>query len=214
MSFFQNPAVETAGGGADRVANTCGPCEKICVELKRVFDACMKQGTLENVLVTITDLDPESPEDPLTFDSAYSTGTTTLENLVITPIEGRPCHARARADAKIALRVNYTDANCCKGYGTTDVTVPIDVVLAVPQASILPYDITAICGLVAPTGAYESDDTFKITICYTLIMKVTMDVELVVPTYGYCSIPHCQDYNEEVCTDFFELPLYPRMSHK
>ncbi|MFI3166777.1 MAG: hypothetical protein R3Y32_01525 [Bacillota bacterium] len=196
------------------MSNANGPCEKICVELKRVFDACMKQGTLENVLVTVSDLSPESPEDPLKFVSAFSKGTTTLDNLVITPIEGRPCHARVRADATIKMQVNYTDANCCPGEGTTDITVPIDVVLAVPQASILPYDISAVCGLVAPTGTYESDDTFKITICYTLIVKVTMDVELVVPTYGYCRVPQCQDYNEEVCTDFFELPLYPRMSQR
>ncbi len=41
-------------------------------------------------------------------------------------------------------------------------------------------------------------------------MKVAIDVEILVPSYGYCAIPPAQEYSHEVCTGFFELPLYPQ----
>ena len=46
--------------------------------------------------------------------------------------------------------------------------------------------------------------------CLTVILKVSMQVELLVPSYGYCAIPPAQEYSQEVCTGFFELPLYPQ----
>lgn len=46
--------------------------------------------------------------------------------------------------------------------------------------------------------------------CVTCILKVSMQVELLVPSYGYCAIPPAQEYSHEVCTGFFELPLYPQ----
>ena len=36
-----------------------------------------------------------------------------------------------------------------------------------------------------------------------------IDAELLIPTYGYCQIPPCQDFTQDVCTGFFDLPLYP-----
>ena len=41
------------------------------------------------------------------------------------------------------------------------------------------------------------------------LKKLGYDAELLVPTYGYCQIPPCQDFTQDVCTGFFDLPLYP-----
>ena len=41
------------------------------------------------------------------------------------------------------------------------------------------------------------------------IEKIVMEVELLIPSYGYASIPPCQEYTQEVCAGFFELPMYP-----
>lgn len=43
-----------------------------------------------------------------------------------------------------------------------------------------------------------------------MILKIVMEVELLVPSYGYCAIPPCQNYSQEVCAGFFELPIYPQ----
>ena len=97
------------------------------------------------------------------------------------------------------------------------VTVPVDVVMFLPEPSIIPYRIEASVSAVSPEGQYSQTQEidgvtyyiFVINCCVTAILKVTMDVELIVPSYGYAVIPPCQEYTEEVCSGYFELPLYP-----
>ncbi len=60
-----------------------------------------------------------------------------------------------------------------------------------------------------PGGNFVSGTTFNIDACVTLIVRVVVDAELLIPTYGYCQIPPCQDYSQDVCSGFFDLPLYP-----
>ena len=86
-----------------------------------------------------------------------------------------------------------------------------------PEPSIIPYRIEASVSAVSPEGQYSQTQEidgvtyyiFVINCCVTAILKVTMDVELIVPSYGYAVIPPCQEYTEEVCSGYFELPLYP-----
>ncbi|MBO5782633.1 MAG: hypothetical protein J6R24_00655, partial [Clostridia bacterium] len=61
-----------------------------------------------------------------------------------------------------------------------------------------------------PEGTGGADGTFTVNACITVILKVSMPVELLVPSYGYCAIPPAQEYSQEVCAGFFELPLYPQ----
>ena len=64
---------------------------------------------------------------------------------------------------------------------------------------------------VAPEGTFNAaNNTFTVSMCTTVILKIAMQVELLVPSYGYCAIPPAQEYSREVCTGFFELPLYPQ----
>ena len=211
MSFF-NCANQEGCNCQSQVANTSGACEKICVELKRVFDACKKQTTLENIPVCLTDMVPACPVKPLKFCGINPKGDCVLENINILPIKEKPCHARVQADVVIEIIICYLDANGVPGRGTGIIVVPIDLVLCLPKPSIAPYEIKAICGMVSTAGTYICENKFKISICLTLIIKVLMDVELIIPSYGYCNVPFCQDYSEEVCADFFELPLYPNLS--
>ena len=43
----------------------------------------------------------------------------------------------------IPITVTYTDANGVAGTGTGTIAVPVDVVLYVPQPSVVPYQVTA-----------------------------------------------------------------------
>jgi hypothetical protein len=75
----------------------------------------------------------------------------------------------------------------------------------------MPYSVRAVASVVAPEATFNpADNTFTASLCLTVILKIAMPVELLVPTYGYCAIPPCQEYSQEVCAGFFELPLYPQ----
>ena len=192
--------------------NNC--TEKICIQGKKVFDACVKQTTLQQITVSISDVNPTNPAVPLRFVSAKS---TIIENLVVERLTERPKYGRVQADVVVPVEVTYIDGNNEEGSGMGSVTVPVDVVMFLPEPSIIPYTIEASVSAVSPEGQYSQTQEidgvtyyiFVINCCVTAILKVTMDVELIVPSYGYAIIPPCQEYTEEVCSGYFELPLFP-----
>ena len=201
------------------INNTDNNCsEKICIQGKKVFDACMKQTTLQQITVSVTDPTPANPTAPLRFVSCKSSTTTgVVDNLVVDRLTERPKYGRVQADIVVPVTVTYIDADNNEGSGTGTVTVPVDVVMYLPEPSIIPYRIEAAVSAVSPEGLFSQTQVidgvtyyiFTINCCVTAILKVTMDVELIVPSYGYAVIPPCQEYTEEVCSGYFELPLYP-----
>ena len=209
MSFFCNFQSDKCQGPI--TGNPLnGLCEKVCLQAKKVFDACMQQTQLTDIVLNITNLTPSNPTYPLTFISAKSTVSEgTISNLIIEPIPERERAARVKADIIIPVSVAYTDANGVEGVATSTVTVTKDVILNIPSASIMPYTVEAVVSLVSTQGTYTGLNQFTIDCCASIIMKVVMEVELLVPSYGYTAIPPCQDYTQEVCAGFFELPVYP-----
>ena len=196
--------------------NNCS--EKICIQAKKVFDACVKQTTLQQITVSLSEVNPSTPAVPLRFVSAKSTTTKgIIENLVVERLTERPKYGRVEADVVVPVEVTYIDSNNEEGSGMGTVTVPVDVVMFLPEPSIIPYRIEASVSAVSPEGQYSQTQVidgvtyyiFVINCCVTAILKVTMDVELIVPSYGYAIIPPCQEYTEEVCSGYFELPLFP-----
>jgi len=118
---------------------------------------------------------------------------------------------RVQATVNIPVEVAYTDANGVEGVATGTISVNEDVLLYVPAPSIMPFKVVAEASAVAAEGSFNSEGgTFTINACVTVILKVAIDVELLIPSYGYCAIPPAQDYSKEVCAGFFELPLYPQ----
>ena len=188
-----------------------GLTEKVCIQAEKIFDAGIKQTQLENYSLTLTDLDPATVTYPLTFVSARSlTADATVSNLVIERQADRSC-ARVQATISIPVEVLFTDAAGVDGSATSTVSGPVDVLLFVPAPSIMPFSVRAVASVVAPDGTYNAETQgFTVSLCITWILKVSMPVELLVPTYGYCAIPPAQEYSQEVCAGFFELPLYPQ----
>ncbi|MBQ8229108.1 MAG: hypothetical protein IJZ32_00255 [Clostridia bacterium] len=188
-----------------------GLTEKVCIQAEKIFDACIKQTQLDNYTLTLTDLSPEAPTYPLTFVSARSTASeATVTNLNIERQADKHC-ARVQATVSVPVEVLYTDANGVDGSATATVSIPIDVLLSVPAPSIMPFTVKAVVSAVAPEGVYDpATQGFIVSVCATVIIKIAMSVELLVPTYGYCVIPPAQEYSQEVCAGFFELPLYPQ----
>ena len=210
MSFFSNFYSDHCPGPITGNPMT-GLCEKVCIQAEKIFDAGIIQTRLENYTLTLTDLTPADPTYPLTFVSARSlTGTGTVSNL---SVERQPdsCCARVQATVTIPVEVVYTDATGAEGKATASITLNEDVLMYVPSASVMPFTVTAVASCVSPEGTFnEQTQTFSVSACVTCILKVAMQVELLVPAYGYCAIPPAQEYSQEVCSGFFELPLYPQ----
>ena len=214
MSFFSNYHSDKCPGSINgNPAN--GLNEKICIQAKRVFDACISQTKLEGETITLTSFSPASPTYPLTFVSARSTSTSgTVSGLQVDRLQDRENCARVQATVTIPVEVAYTDAAGAEGVAQGEFSVNYDVILFVPQPSIMPYSIEAVTSFVAPEGSYTGETTMTVSGCLTVILKVVMEVELLVPSYGYCAIPPCQEYTNEICTGFFELPLYPQGANR
>lgn len=209
MSFFCNFQSDKCPGQINGNPLN-GLCEKVCLQAKKVFDACMQQTQLTDIVLNITNLTPANPTYPLTFISAKSTVSQgTISNLLIEPLTERPNCARVRADVLIPVSVAYTDANGVEGVATSTISITKDVILNIPSASIMPYNVEAVVSLVSTQGTYSDLNQFVIDACVSIIIKIVMEVELLVPSYGYAAIPPCQEYTQEVCAGFFELPMYP-----
>lgn len=209
MSFFNNFQSDRCPGQINGNPLN-GLCEKVCVQVKKVFDACMQQMQLTGIVLNIENLTPATPTYPLTFISAKSLNSQgQISNLLVDPLPERSGSARVKTDVIIPVSVAYTDANGVEGAATASITVPKDVILNIPSASIMPYMVEAIVSLVSTQGTYTGENQFTIDACVSIILKIVMEVELLIPAYGYAAIPPCQEYTQEVCAGFFELPMYP-----
>ncbi len=190
-----------------------GLTEKVCIQAEKIFDAAIKQTQIENYALTLTDVTPETVTYPLTFVSARSVSAeATVTNLNVERQADKRC-ARVQATVTVPLEVLFTDANGVEGSATATVSLQQDLLLFVPAPSIMPFTVKAVVSAVAPDGTYNAETQgFTVSLCVTVIIKIAMSVELLVPTYGYCVIPPAQEYSQEVCAGFFELPLYPQSS--
>ena len=209
MSFYTDARPGIFPGSTNNPLN--GLCERIAVQVTKVFDACMYQAQVENYRLTVSNFNPESPAFPLTYISAYSTNSPAqISNLVITRFDDRPNFARVQADVNVPVIVTYTDANGVTGTATATVTINQDVIMYVPQPSITPINVTAFANVSSTIGSFVDENTFTVTLCITLILKVVADVDVIIPSYGYTPIPPCTPFTgDEVCPGMFEMPLYP-----
>ena len=211
MSFFSNFQTDKCPGPIS--GNPLGGLnEKVCIQAQRVFDACIKQSQSDGIVLNITDPVPANPTYPLTFISARSTTSAgVVTAFQVDRLPDRAGCARVQATVDIPVEVVYTDANGVEGKATSTVTVSEDVILFVPQPSVMPYEVQSVVSAVSPEGTFNaSDNTFTVDLCITVILKIIISVDLLVPSYGYCLIPPAQEYTREVCAGFFELPLCPQ----
>lgn len=211
MSFYINNTNQNRPGPICGNASN-GLCEKVLIEVTKVFDACVSQETDTGLILTVSDLTPASPTLPLTFISAENTTgeTATTSNVVIDRLETAPNYANVSLDVTIPVTVYYRDSNGVLGQGKSTVTVSKSVILFVPQPAVSPVNITATGVLSSTIGTYTAENTFTVTGCIEVVLKVVSLVDILVPSYGYPEIPPCQaSQTTSVCPGTFERPLYP-----
>jgi hypothetical protein len=148
---------------------------------------------------------------PITFESCRSTTTEgTIRNLTVDRLCDRPCFARVRATIDAPIDILFTDANGREYIGRGVVTVDRDVLLSIPDESIVPYTIEAMVSAICVSGTYVGNNIFELEVCVTVVLKVLAKVEILVPSYGFCDVPPCEEFADSVCDEFFSLPLFPQ----
>ncbi len=209
MSFFSSNRTDNRCPGPITGNPLSGLCERVCIQTNKVFDSCRKQISETGLSVTLTNVTPGLTE-PYTFVSAVLNGDAFFTNLVIDRFPDRPNFARVTGTVNIPIIINFTDANGVEGSGETTLTYNQDVILFVPQPSIVPFTVDVFASLAIADGTYTGNNTFVIDACIQIILRVIVNTNILVPSYGYCPIPPCQDYStSDVCPGFFDLPIYP-----
>lgn len=186
-------------------------CEKVLIETTRVFDACVHRVESEQFNLTLTDFSPSNPTEPLTYvntindpNSPIIVSSTRIERSDI-----RPNFASVSATFTIPLIVNFVDANGVAGTARASVSVTRSAVLCVPQDSLTPITVRVQAFFSSTIGAFTGDTTATITACLQVILKVVGTVDLLVPTFGYPTLPVCQGGIDADCTALFNEPIYP-----
>ena len=179
-----------------------GFCEKVVVEVKRVFDACMKQFAQENVQMDVE----FSTEGPFTFVSGSNVGDQVITNLTVTPQPCNPC-SRVKFDLTVPIEIIALEGGA-EVVGTTEVTFSLDLMLKVPKDAITPAEIKSLATVVVVDGSFNQSE-LTATLCVTIITKVIAEVDLIMQTAGYPVIPECEDYAEDLCAGVFNRPVYP-----
>ncbi|MDR1600445.1 MAG: hypothetical protein LBS11_11345 [Oscillospiraceae bacterium] len=211
-----------------------GLSEKVCIQVKRVYDSCLSQDPLKNQEVEFSQFaavpkttctttgsciavddgtTSNQPVAPIVFESCRSSTTQSeITSLTVERLCDRPCFARVRATIDVPIDILFSDAKCNEFIGRAVVTVHKDVLLSIPDESIVPYSIESMGSAICVSGSYIGNNKFKMTVCVTVVLKVLAEVEILVPSYGFCSIPPCEEFAENVCDEFFSLPLFPPAS--
>ncbi len=210
MSFFSNFSSDHCPGTISGNPLN-GLCEKVCIQAEKIFDAGIIQTRLDGYTAVPTSFTPADPTYPLTFVSARSTSSVGTVSNVNVERQPEGCLSRVQATVTLPIEIVYLDANGNEGIATSAIVLTEDVLMYVPAPSVMPFTVTSVASCVSPEGSFDpTTGAFTIDACVTCILKVAMQVELLVPSYGYCAIPPAQEYSQEVCTGFFELPLYPQ----
>lgn len=179
-------------------------CEKTCIEVKRVFDACLQQRSVSATLTV--DFGSETATGVLSINSS---GASTISSLVVTPIAGTP-NSRVSYTVTTPITVTGTNSAGATITGTSSMSFDLDIVLRVPQDGVIAPQIDATVVVVGLQNAVTAGNTVTTNACVTIITKVVADVILVVPTYGYPVLPPCQEYTQDVCSGVFNTPVFPR----
>jgi hypothetical protein len=188
--------------------------EKVCIQVNKVYDACLQQETLKDIRITVKDIcgDWRDFTPPFTFIGCRSTSVKgKLVGTQITRLPDRPNFARIQTKVEIPVEVIFEDANGKRGIGNSTIVVPKDVILFVPDESVIPFQLESTVNAMCVSGKAVHGDVlrFEVDVCITIILKIVAKVDLLVPSFGFCEIPPCEEFAENLCEEFFRLPLFP-----
>lgn len=181
----------------------CGLKERVCINVRKVYDGCITRFQDRVLTLALMDLQGTAP---YTYVEARSNGASVISNTVITPLGNN--RNRIQMDVTTPLAITYTDATGASYVSQTSVTLQRDIILDLPNDSLSAYSLEAFTNIVSTIGEI-SGSTATIRCCIVQITRVIVNVDILVPSYGYCEYPPCSEYSDEICEGLFNLPVFP-----
>jgi len=175
-----------------------GLCERVVVEIPRVFDGCIKHGANENFVVKL-DAMPSGTQPPFTFLCMRSDGNAAVSDVDI----HRMCpKSRICAQVNIPVRCRFNDATGKEFAGYGAVAAQREVVLFVPD-EICECRVKVKAAFRATNGAFINNDTVSASGCTVEEFEVVGCSRLLIPAYGEFCFPECCPKNPccEVCLE-------------
>lgn len=164
------------------------PTEITCIEVVKIYDACSQRLCLDNI-PPITFV-PTGVNPSFGGCRNITVSLVTPPGFTITPLPDRPGFARVQATFQVTydIIITYPDGTTQILPGNTT-TFTKDIVLYVPEpaVAIMKYEALGEClfgrvnvGLIT---------TVEVIIGVWIIIKSAVDVQLLVPSYGFCPTP-------------------------
>lgn len=182
----------------------CGLNERICINVRKIYDGCITR--YQDRAFSVTFDAPLTGVAPFTYVETRSVGASTLSDLIITPIDGR--RNRIQMNVTTPVSVTYTDSTGATFSANSSITIPRDIILNLPEDSLSNYSIEVSTSIVSTLGTITGE-TAEIRACVVQIVRVIVVVDVLVPSYGYCEYPPCEEYSDEICQGLFNLPIFP-----
>lgn len=182
----------------------CGLNERVCINVRKIFDGCITR--YRDRAFELTFIGEPTGTAPFTFVDARSNGESQISNLIITPVDEN--RNRIQMDVTTPITVTYTDSTGATYSVASSVTIPRDIILTLPEDSLSPYSIEVTVGFASTIGEI-SGNTASVRACVVQITRVIVNVDILVPSYGYCEYPPCDEYSNEICQGLFDLPIFP-----
>lgn len=187
--------------------------ESACIIVKKVFANCQDRVCIPSIITDKID----SLKGPYKFKKIiFKKGFITKNSLIETPIKSRPNFSRVQFSLEIPYELFCIDkdGNEVSIKGMID-GIDKDIVLFIPKSRPeFDFEISVDTRTEILNTPQFSQDSFEFAIGSFLTVKVTGDVELVVPAFGYSfDPPEVENYVEpeeaDVCKQFTDLTETP-----
>jgi hypothetical protein len=185
-----------------------GLCERIVVEVNRIFDGCITR--IDNDVFTTQMRDFSIvPVPPLTFIQAQSRGQyTPVRNLRIVPI-GERGQSRVMFETFIPTTIEFEDATGQRGTALEEIVQQQDLIMRVPRSGLRPYRVESIINLESARGRIVGTDYAVMTCCMVTLTRIIAPTDILIPTYGIVEFDESETAG--ACQMLFDTPMFPEV---
>jgi len=159
-------------------------CERVVIEVPRIFDGCIRRVDSENFVVRL-DVIPEGVEPPFIFLELVSEGEAVLSDITATRIGAK---SRICCTVSVPVRCRFRDSTGREALGYGTLVQRAEVLLCMPPLSCLRVR----AGINSINGAFISDNTVSVNCCYEEEFTTVGTARLMVPVYDGLHIPECR----------------------
>lgn len=179
----------------------CGLDQRMCIEVRQVYDACIRRESGINTILEFTDYTAGTPS---VIDGISSCPPVTLTDLTVTA--GNNC-SQYTMTVNVPLCMTYRNASGQVGTARSVLKYRRNVSLRVPRGTALPFTVEAVAVVASDIASFTAAGV-NFTYCIMDVIKVIVPADILVPTYGYAVYPDCTECGR-ACPGITAAPLYP-----